>query len=89
MSHRNGIKNFSFIPETYIMPKDYNRFVSNQYRHRGLWIIKPFDLSRGRGITIIDYVIIIIIIKMFALYSFDSISTYLFFYSRLKIPKRL
>ncbi|VVC24133.1 Hypothetical protein CINCED_3A024498 [Cinara cedri] len=55
MSHRNGIKNFAFIPETYIMPKDYNRFISNQYRHRGLWIIKPFDLSRGRGITIIDY----------------------------------
>lgn len=57
MGHRNGIKHFSFIPETYIMPKDYNRFITNQYRHRGLWIVKPFDLSRGRGITIINNVI--------------------------------
>ena len=50
---------FGFIPETYILPEEYNLFISIANKNNGLskteyWIMKPFNLSRGRGIHIFN-----------------------------------
>ena len=53
-------RNFSIIPETYILPKEYIAFIesfSEKEEDEGLlnlWISKPVALSRGRGITVIN-----------------------------------
>ena len=48
---------FNFAPLTFIMPNDYRQFI-NYYTKDGnenlMWICKPSDSCRGRGITIIN-----------------------------------
>ena len=49
-------KVFDFTPMTFILPNEYKQFIK-EYNLDGnennLWICKPTDLSRGRGISII------------------------------------
>lgn len=52
-----GTPLYEFIPLTFIMPNDYNKFVAEYFREKPLlgakhsyWICKPAELSRGRGI---------------------------------------
>jgi len=48
---------YNFTPLTFIIPNEYKQFInySNKDGNEGaIWICKPSDLSRGRGITIID-----------------------------------
>lgn len=48
---------YDFIPTTYILPNEYNKFVEcfNRYGPKDqTWILKPSDLSRGRGISLIN-----------------------------------
>lgn len=49
MQHSKGVKNFDFIPQTFIMPGDFKELCSVHYRLRGPWIVKPAASSRGRG----------------------------------------
>ena len=42
---------YDFIPETYMLPNEYNKFIksySEQRQDEALWICKPTDLSRGQ-----------------------------------------
>lgn len=53
-------KIYDFVPTTYTLPNDYKKFIEHFTRSQGptspknIWICKPTDLSRGRGITIIS-----------------------------------
>jgi tubulin polyglutamylase TTLL5 len=56
MQHLKGLKNFDFIPQTFVMPTDFRDLCSAHYRQRGPWIVKPVASSRGRGIFIVSTV---------------------------------
>ena len=48
---------FDFTPQTFILPNEYKQFIkefNTEGNENALWICKPSDLSRGRGITIIN-----------------------------------
>lgn len=55
-----GNKDYDFIPETYILPKEMSEFVAhfNSLQQtepkRNTWIVKPSNASQGKGIRIID-----------------------------------
>lgn len=47
-------KRFDFFPETFVMPEDYFRFQHTaQKEPEQIWIKKPKNLSRGRGIDMV------------------------------------
>ncbi|CAK7300353.1 Probable tubulin polyglutamylase TTLL2 [Vulpes lagopus] len=59
MKRMYGTPLYEFIPLTFIMPNDYNKFVAEDFREKHVlgakhsyWICKPAELSRGRGIII-------------------------------------
>jgi tubulin polyglutamylase TTLL2 len=56
---------FDFIPTTFILPNEYKKCMNvmtqsydddepTKNRKQKIWICKPTDLSRGRGISIIN-----------------------------------
>jgi tubulin polyglutamylase TTLL2 len=52
---------YNFSPKTFLLPNEYKKFIETFTRdenyseqNRPIWICKPNDLSRGRGITIIN-----------------------------------
>jgi tubulin polyglutamylase TTLL5 len=54
MQARFGKEQFNFIPDTFVIPDEYNDFCQQFNKEKQLWIVKPHNLSRGRGIYIID-----------------------------------
>nr|XP_018671635.1 tubulin polyglutamylase TTLL5 isoform X1 [Ciona intestinalis] len=54
MAHTKGFKHFDFIPQSYLMPSEYQEFCSTYMKEKGSWIVKPIASSRGRGIYLIN-----------------------------------
>jgi hypothetical protein len=55
---RSGV--YDIVPDTYILPNQTREFqahfemLAQKEPKKNLWIVKPANLSRGRGIHIID-----------------------------------
>ncbi|XP_068618971.1 tubulin polyglutamylase TTLL5 isoform X2 [Battus philenor] len=54
MQYFRGMKNFDFIPTTFLMPMEFKELCTAHYRTKGPWIVKPAASSRGRGIYIVN-----------------------------------
>jgi len=48
-----GRESFDFIPETYVLPEQVEKFLEAYEAKKGLWIVKPSNNSCGRGIFVL------------------------------------
>ncbi|CAF4264552.1 unnamed protein product [Rotaria socialis] len=55
MQQEKGIKNFNFIPTTFLLPYEFEDFSAAFQREKGIWIIKPVASSQGKGIFLINH----------------------------------
>ena len=46
---------YKIIPETYILPDEYDLAYEAMKTQGGLWISKPYAYSQGRGIHLVIY----------------------------------
>uniref|UniRef100_A0A8C7PSI0 Tubulin--tyrosine ligase-like protein 5 n=1 Tax=Oncorhynchus mykiss TaxID=8022 RepID=A0A8C7PSI0_ONCMY len=53
MQQSHGFKNFHIVPQTFVLPSEYQEFCSF-VKDQGPWIIKPVASSRGRGIYLVS-----------------------------------
>ncbi|XP_077477014.1 tubulin polyglutamylase TTLL5 [Stigmatopora argus] len=54
MQVAHGFKNFHIVPQTFVLPSEYQEFCNCYAKDRGPWIIKPVASSRGRGIYLVS-----------------------------------
>ncbi|XP_041858327.1 tubulin polyglutamylase TTLL5-like isoform X2 [Melanotaenia boesemani] len=54
MQQTHGFRNFHIIPQTFVLPSEFQRFQSCAAKDGGPWIIKPVASSRGRGIYLVS-----------------------------------
>jgi len=54
MARNYGKRCFDFVPETYVLPEQFDEFLTCYQRTRCTWIVKPNSSSRGRGIFILQ-----------------------------------
>ncbi|XP_067336002.1 tubulin polyglutamylase TTLL5 isoform X3 [Channa argus] len=54
MQQTHGFKNFHIVPQTYVLPAEYQEFCNYFAKDKGPWIIKPVASSRGRGIYLVS-----------------------------------
>lgn len=43
-----------FIPATFALPADYNLFVDEYHKVKGMWIMKPVREAQGKGIVLVN-----------------------------------
>ncbi|XP_014671051.1 PREDICTED: LOW QUALITY PROTEIN: tubulin polyglutamylase TTLL5-like, partial [Priapulus caudatus] len=55
MQRAKGKKYFDFIPESYLLPTEFQDFSSAFIKDKCPWIVKPVASSRGRGISIVTH----------------------------------
>lgn len=53
MQQIHGKEHFDIVPKTYVMPDEYELFCKEAKNSGKFWIVKPYALSRGRGIRLI------------------------------------
>ncbi|XP_029982226.1 tubulin polyglutamylase TTLL5 isoform X2 [Sphaeramia orbicularis] len=54
MQQTHGFKNFHIVPQTFVLPSEYQEFCNCFSKDKGPWIIKPVASSRGRGIYLVS-----------------------------------
>ncbi|XP_075964534.1 tubulin polyglutamylase TTLL5 [Anarhichas minor] len=54
MQQTHGFKNFHIVPQTFVLPSEYQDFCTCFAKDKGPWIIKPVASSRGRGIYLVS-----------------------------------
>ncbi|XP_039561305.1 tubulin polyglutamylase TTLL5 isoform X3 [Passer montanus] len=54
MQLAHGFKTFHILPQTFILPTEYQEFCNTYSKDRGPWIVKPVASSRGRGVYLIN-----------------------------------
>nr|XP_043902929.1 tubulin polyglutamylase TTLL5 [Solea senegalensis] len=54
MQQTYGFKNFHIVPQTFVLPSEYQEFCNCFAQDKGPWIIKPVASSRGRGIYLVS-----------------------------------
>ncbi|XP_076017693.1 tubulin polyglutamylase TTLL5 [Genypterus blacodes] len=54
MQQTHGFMNFHIVPQTFVLPAEYQEFCSCFSKDKGPWIIKPVASSRGRGIYLVS-----------------------------------
>nr|XP_057947118.1 tubulin polyglutamylase TTLL5 isoform X2 [Doryrhamphus excisus] len=54
MQEAHGFRNFHIVPQTFVLPSEYQEFCSCYTKDKGPWIIKPVASSRGRGIYLVS-----------------------------------
>nr|XP_017207366.2 tubulin polyglutamylase TTLL5 isoform X1 [Danio rerio] len=54
MQQSHGFHNFSIVPQTFVLPAEYQEFSNSFSKDKGPWIIKPVASSRGRGIYLVS-----------------------------------
>ncbi|XP_026156265.1 tubulin polyglutamylase TTLL5 isoform X2 [Mastacembelus armatus] len=54
MQQTHGFRNFHIIPQTFVLPAEYQEFCNCFAKDKGPWIIKPVASSRGRGIYLVS-----------------------------------
>ncbi|XP_072545274.1 tubulin polyglutamylase TTLL5 isoform X2 [Salminus brasiliensis] len=54
MQQTHGFQNFHIVPQTFVLPAEYQEFCNYFSKDKGPWIIKPVASSRGRGIYLVS-----------------------------------
>ncbi|XP_058254857.1 tubulin polyglutamylase TTLL5 [Hemibagrus wyckioides] len=54
MQQAHGFQNFHIVPQTFVLPAEYQDFRNAFSKDKGPWIIKPVASSRGRGIYLVS-----------------------------------
>ncbi|XP_047677194.1 tubulin polyglutamylase TTLL5 isoform X2 [Tachysurus fulvidraco] len=54
LQQAHGFQNFHIVPQTFVLPAEYQDFCNAFSKDKGPWIIKPVASSRGRGIYLVS-----------------------------------
>ncbi|XP_069806592.1 tubulin polyglutamylase TTLL5 isoform X2 [Dendropsophus ebraccatus] len=54
MQQTHGMRHFNLLPQTFLLPGEYQEFCNTFSKDRGPWIVKPVASSRGRGVYLVN-----------------------------------
>ncbi|KAI0229728.1 Tubulin polyglutamylase TTLL5 [Lamellibrachia satsuma] len=55
MQQIKGFRQFDFIPQSFMVPSEFQDFCVAFMKDKGPWIVKPIASSRGRGIFLVNH----------------------------------